>query len=109
MSALSRRYGHANPKSQHGIPHHYEAVDVLAGAYNRGLGPREDQECLVHTAVCAANGSTLHTLCKRIPLEHLIGDAASSLREPTCPICKQRLETARAKGKALVFIDNRAP
>lgn len=101
---LRRRYGNARkPTSQPGVPHHYGACDVLGGAYNRGQGPREDEATLCHTGVYDVEGHLLHVLCRRIPLEHLIDDADDEMREPTCPACKQRLETARAKGKALQF------
>lgn len=104
-AALAHRYGHAKPTSVPGVPDHYEACDVLAGAYNRGLGPREDQETLCHTAVCDAQENILHTLCRKVAVEHLITDAGSTMRDPTCPVCAQRLATLREKGKARQFKD----
>src|SRR5208337_2607525 len=67
-SRRSRRGNAGAPKTRPGIPHHYEAADVLAGAYGRGSRMREDQTFLVHTAVCNVRGGILHALCKRIPV-----------------------------------------
>jgi len=102
-SRRSRRGNAGAPKTRPGIPHHYEAADVLAGAYGRGSRMREDQTFLVHTAVCNVRGGILHALCKRIPVDNLITDAGPIGRPPTCPVCASRLATAVSKGTALPF------
>lgn len=75
---------------------HFEAAEVLAGAYQGRARLRLERggeiALLVHVVeVDDATDTILRVLCRRVKVEHLTTDAGPTDRWPTCPTCEARL------------------